>query len=171
MTYTSQVTDTAGPPQTASVSHLGLSVTDLDRSLTFYCDVLRAPLVRPPNPGESPAFSGRMALVMLGPIGLDLFEHALNESEGFSPVRTGLDHLALTAESLSDLELWAAWLDAHDVPRSELRDAGGVGYLFDFVDPDGIQLEFVFLDPEKLRVSSTYSVAATVLNLDANPNP
>jgi glyoxylase I family protein len=32
--------------------------------------------------------------------------------------------------------------------------------MFDFADPDGIQLEFLFLDPEKLRRLDSYSRVA-----------
>jgi glyoxylase I family protein len=130
-------------PQQVEMSHLGFSVTDLDRSIKFYCDVLGAELVRAPYDGDSPSFSGRMALVMLGSNGLDLYEHAGNEGERFEPARTGLDHLALVAESFEHLKTLADWLDACEVPRSEIRDVG-VGAMFDFVDPDGIQIEFCF---------------------------
>jgi len=143
-------------------------VTDLDRSVAFYCDVLGALVVRPPFPGTSPSFLGRMAIVMLGSMGLDLYEHTLNDGEEFRPARTGLDHLALIAESREELESWAVWLDAHNVPRSEVRDGGGVGDIFDFVDPDGIQLEFFFIDEDKLRASPSYSVG-TELNGDLTP--
>jgi glyoxylase I family protein len=143
--------DESDRPRHVGISHLGFSVTDLDTSISFYCDVLGAVLVRPPDDGDSPAFSGRMALVLLGSDGLDLFEHAGNQAEAFEPARTGLDHLGLVAESYEDLEKWAEWLDAHDIPRSEIRDGGGVGAMFDFTDPDGIQLEFFFRDREKLR--------------------
>jgi glyoxylase I family protein len=57
------------------MSHLGLSVTDLDRSVEFYCDVLGGLMVRPPFAGTSPSFSGRMAIVLLGSMALDLYEH------------------------------------------------------------------------------------------------
>jgi glyoxylase I family protein len=129
------MTDESDRPRQVGISHLGFSVTDLDRSISFYREVLGAVLVQPPDP--SPAFSGRMALVLLGSIGLDLFEHAANQAEAFEAARTGLDHLELAAESYSDLEKWAEWLDAHDIPRSEIRDGGGVGAMFDFTDPDG----------------------------------
>jgi catechol 2,3-dioxygenase-like lactoylglutathione lyase family enzyme len=33
-------------PQLVGVSHFGFSVTDLDRSIEFYCDVLGATLIR-----------------------------------------------------------------------------------------------------------------------------
>jgi hypothetical protein len=49
-----------------------------------------------------------------------------------------------------------------------VRDSGGVGHIFDFIDPDGIQLEFFYLDQAKLRLSSTYSVSAETT---AEPNP
>jgi glyoxylase I family protein len=68
----------------------------------------------------------------------------------FDPARTGLDHLAFVAESYEHLAAWARWLDVCEVPRSEIREGGGVGAMFDFVDPDGLQIEFFFLDLEKL---------------------
>ena len=146
-------------PQLVGLSHLGFSVTDLDRSIEFYCDVLGATLVHGPYDGDSSSFSGRMALVMLGSNGLDLFEHASNEGERFEPARTGQDHLALVAESSEALQAWADWLDAHEVPRSEIRDPG-VGAMFDFVDPDGIQIEFFSTDQATLQKSALYSSTA-----------
>jgi glyoxylase I family protein len=133
------------------VSHVGLSVADLDRSMSFYRDALGALVVRPPFGGDRAPFSGRMAILMLGLTVLDLFEHADNRAERFDPARTGLDHLALMADSHDDLEAWARWLDAHDVAHSEIRDSGGFGAQFDFVDPDGIQIEFCFLDHDMMR--------------------
>ena len=53
-----------------------------------------------------------------------------------------------------------AWLDLQKVQHSESRDAQGVGSMFDFADPDGIQWEFLFLDPEKLRQLENYSQGA-----------
>ena len=77
----------------------------------------------------------------------DVCEHSRNEGERFDPVQTGLDHLALEAESLDELRAWASWLDASGVARSEVREvAGGLGKMFDFVDPDGIQIEFIHLN-------------------------
>jgi len=139
-----------GHPQVAGVHHMGLSVRDLDRSIRFYCDVLGAALFREPYDGNSPSFSGRMAIVSLGALGLDLIEHASNGGEQFQPGRTGLDHLSFPTESLDDLRDWARWLDACDVSHSGVRDVAGVGSMPNFADPDGIALEFLFLDLEKL---------------------
>jgi len=92
-----------------------------------------------------------MAIVAFGAQGLDLFEHADNGGKRFDPEHTGLDHLALAAESLRELQRWASRLDDHDVPHSEIRDVLDIGAMLDFVDPDGIQLEFIFVDLEKLQ--------------------
>ena len=92
-----------GHPPISGAHHFGFSVSDLDRSIRFYCDVLGASLVRPPYGGDSPSFAGRMAIVGLGATGLDLFEHAGNGGERFDPSRTGLDHLGFATESVEDL--------------------------------------------------------------------
>jgi glyoxylase I family protein len=58
----------------------------------------------------------------------------------------GLDHLALEAGSLEELQAWAMLLDTCRVARSEVRKvAGDLGAIFDFIDPDGIQIEFTHL--------------------------
>jgi glyoxylase I family protein len=134
----------------AGLSHLGLSVTDLDRSVAFYRDVLGARVVRPPSSGDNPSFAGRMAIIAFGPLGVDLFEHESNRAERFDPVRTGLDHIAFAATTLEELRMWTRWLDAHEVARSDVRDDAGVGSILDFTDPDGIQIEFHYVDPERL---------------------
>jgi len=62
-------------------------------------------------------------------------------------VRTGLDHFALEANSVDELQAWATWLDSCGVARSAIREvADGLGKMFDFVDPDGIQVEFIHLN-------------------------
>ncbi len=155
-----------GHPPVSGAHHFGFSVSDLGRSIRFYCDVLGASLVRPPYGGDSPSFAGRMAIVGLGATGLDLFEHSGNGGERFDPVRTGLDHLGFATESVGDLEKWASWLDACNIPHSGVREivpgdtgsaaTGPLGAMLDFVDPDGIQLEFLFLDSEKIRQAGVY---------------
>ena len=136
-------------PRLAGLHHFGISVANLERSIRFYCDVLGADLLVADTPeGEDQRrFPGRAAILTLGGHVFDLCEHADNAGERFDPVRTGLDHFALEAESLDGLREWASWLDTSGVARSEIRKvAGGIGTMFDFVDPDGIQLEFLFID-------------------------
>jgi glyoxylase I family protein len=136
-----------GRPRLAGLHHLGISVANLERSVRFYRDVVGADLLVGPNDGTSPSFIGRMAILSLGGRIFDICEHSRNEGERFDPVRTGLDHLALEAESLDELRAWATWLDTRGVARSAVRDiADGLGKMFDFIDPDGIQIEFIYLD-------------------------
>jgi glyoxylase I family protein len=139
------------------VSHLGISVTDLARSEAFYCDVLGADVIYRRHESEW----GQRTVVRVGPHAIDLNQFAGNHGGSFDPTHTGLDHLAFTADSREELENWANWLDANGVVRSPIRDvrtdplqdpsAPIVGAMFDFVDPDGIQLEFLFLDPSRVR--------------------
>jgi len=149
------MTDESGRPRQSGFSHLGLSVTDLDRTLAWYCDVLGAVVTVDPYPGDRASFSGRMAILLVGTLILDLYQHTANGGERFDPPRTGLDHCAFRADSYADLEQWARWLDTKGVERSEIRETGGVGWMFDFVDPDGLQIEFLFLDQAK--VSAMYT--------------
>lgn len=116
-------------------------MTDLERSLNFYCEVLGAVVVLRPHSDDK--FNFRRAVVMLeGAVGLDLDEHSTNSGEAFDPVRTGLDHLAFSASSYEALMVWATHLDAKGVAHSQVRDFPGYGEMFDFRDPDGILLEF-----------------------------
>jgi glyoxylase I family protein len=147
-------------PDQVGLSHLGLSVSNLDRSISFYCEVLGAILARAPYRGDSPAFSGRMAVVVIGSLVMDLYEHSSNGDDRFDPTSTGLDHLALVAQSAEDLQRWMRWLDLQKVEHSEVRTAQGMGSMFDFNDPDGIQWEFLYLDPEKVRQLETYAQAS-----------
>jgi glyoxylase I family protein len=102
-----------------------------------------------------------MAILALGSQVLDLFEHSANGGEQFDPARTGLDHIGLSARSNDELRAWASWLDAHDVACSPIREVeNNMGALFDFVDPDGIQVELLFIDVGKLPPQSPEGIFA-----------
>jgi glyoxylase I family protein len=140
-------------PRQTGLNHFGISVTDLDASIAFYCEVLGAALAYPPQEGQSQSSSWRYAVVVLGSLAVDIYQHSENGGERFAPTRTGLDHLGLSVDTHGDLVAWARWLDANGVPRSDIRDAV-IGEIFDFVDPDGIQLEFFFMDPARSKDSA-----------------
>ena len=125
------------------ISHVSLSVTDIDRSLVFYRDVLGLPVLTPVIDGI--AFEGRQAMVLVGRIGLALQEHRANSGADFDPARTGMDHLSFHVSSKDDLESWRTKLAAANVEVSEVRDVA-FGSLIEFRDPDGIQLELFALD-------------------------
>jgi len=78
--------DVERPPTGLGISHVGLSVRDLERSLAFYCDVLGARVLRPPYDSVRGRF--RMAVIAWGPISFDLCRHDDGEGERFDPART-----------------------------------------------------------------------------------
>lgn len=142
----------AGRPTNLAINHIGLSVSNLERSVDFYCDVLGCQLVFPIL--DALNFAGRRAVVSFAGSSqvLDLNEFASNEGEVFDPARTGLDHVSFTIASREELDRWAQWLDDQRIERSPIRDHNihvppvhWEVVMFDFLDPDGIQLEFVYV--------------------------
>ncbi|MGH2808252.1 MAG: VOC family protein [Actinomycetota bacterium] len=126
------------------VTHVSLSVTDLDRSFDFYHRVLGLQVLAPPFDGE--VFEGRQVLLLAGRLAIGLQAHSATDGSRFEPTRTGLDHLALMVSSVADLEAWAARLDGEGVTHSEIKPAGAFGQMIELRDPDGIQIELHTLE-------------------------
>lgn len=125
-------------PTIDGVAHLSFSVSDLDRSLHFYRDVLGLGVTAAPF--RATAFDGREAILEL-PNGccLNLQEHRRRLLGRFDERRCGLDHLAFAVE---DLDEWLARLDRYGIRHSTVRSAEpSSGSIVSFRDPDGIQLE------------------------------
>ena len=119
--------------------HVGLNVSDLARSSSFYRDLLGLETKL-----ESQEKGRRFALLGRGnDIVLTLWEQA---KAGFSPSGAGLHHLSFRAESMDQVrraekELRARGVEfAYEgiVPHAEGTPSGGIF----FRDPDGIRLEF-----------------------------
>jgi glyoxylase I family protein len=141
-------TTTGSPPAAAAVpavtglQHLGLTVRDIAASEAWYARVLG--LVRAftePHPA-----GGGYAVVMTRPgtglfVGLD--HHPGADREMFSPLRTGLDHLALQVASRDDIDAWIAHLDAAGVEHGAVSQSTEPAphALVVFRDPDGIPIE------------------------------
>lgn len=124
------------------ISHVGLTVRDIVASEAWYAEVLglvRA-FVEPHATGEG------HAVVMTRPgtglfVGLD--HHPDADGERFSPLRTGLDHLALQVASREDLDQWIAHLEAIGVEHEALFETAEPApqALLHVRDPDGIPIE------------------------------
>jgi catechol-2,3-dioxygenase len=118
--------------------HVGLNVTDLDRSLPFYLRVFGFDvLAEGREDGRRWAFLGRD-----GQLVLTLWQ----QSDTVFPTRSaGLHHLSFQVESIDEVkaaervlrELGAELVHDGVVPHGEGVSSGGIF----FTDPDGIRLE------------------------------
>jgi glyoxylase I family protein len=120
------------------VHHFRLTVSNVDRAVAFYSDVLGFKKLMDLNPG---------AFLSNGKVGLGIGPHhdpgRAIRGDRFDENRIGLDHLSFGVASLADLEHAVRVLDKRGLPHSEVRDLGpafGI-YVLIFRDPDNIQLE------------------------------
>ncbi|ANP55081.1 lactoylglutathione lyase [Streptomyces griseochromogenes] len=124
---------------TLRTGHTGLNVTDLDRSLAFYRDVLGFALL-----AEGKEDDRRYAFLGDGgdaPV-LTLWQQA---REPYDDGRAGLHHLAFTADSMDRVRVYetalrGAGVEFHHegvVAHGEGAASGGIF----FHDPDGTRLE------------------------------
>jgi lactoylglutathione lyase len=121
------------------IAHTGLNVTDLDRSLAFYRDVLGFALLdEGKEDGRRYAFLGEEGGQPL----VTLWQQAQGS---YDRDRSGLHHLAFAVDSIDrvreyETALRAAGVDfAHEGVVAH-REGGTSGGIF-FHDPDGIRLE------------------------------
>lgn len=124
--------------KTLQTGHVGVNVTDLERSLAFYCAVFDFDVLAEGKEDERRwVFLGRDNRMLV-----TLWQ----QSTGSFPVdRPGLHHLSFQVETVEEVEATEEVLRglgaefAYDgvVPHGENTTSGG---LF-FTDPDGIRLE------------------------------
>jgi len=129
-------------PAVTGLQHLGLTVRDINASEAWYSQVvgLVRAFVEPHGTGDG------YAVVMTRPgtglfLGLD--HHPEADREMFSPLRAGLDHLALQVANRANLDEWVEHLDALGVRHGEVFETTDpvAHALFCFRDPDGIPIE------------------------------
>ncbi len=128
------------------ISHVDLSVTDLDASVAWYQELF----------GMAKLFSGRndelgYDVCYLRESGSGVImgfeQHDANPGSPFDERRVGLDHLSFDVESREQLDSWLARLDELDISHSGIADEPSWDVLV-FRDPDNVQLEFVYIKPE-----------------------
>jgi lactoylglutathione lyase len=141
-------------------SHLGICVSDLERSLRFYCDGLGFELVQAHTVG--PEFGRLMEVddvvlqsrfVRRDGVSIELL-HFDSPGHSGEPVRRPMNQLGLTHLSLrvDDLDLVGAMIES--LGGSVLSDTrttmGSAEAVLDFVyctDPDGVRIELMHLPP------------------------
>ncbi len=125
------------------LAHVELSVSDLERSVRWYCRLLDArDVFRASDEKEGiracAIFEPRSRLV------LAFTEHAAALPGPFTPRRVGLDHLAFAVPDRAALDAWRERLDELGIAHDGIRDEGFAQALA-LRDPDGIAIEFYFL--------------------------
>jgi catechol-2,3-dioxygenase len=129
---------TDSPTTTFVTGHIGLNVTDLDRSTAFYREVFGFDLA-----GEGQDGDRRWAFLAAdGRLVVTLWQQA---GAPFSPGAAGLHHLSFEVPTIDDVRAAETRLRAIDasftydgvVPHGAEADSGGIF----FTDPDGTRLE------------------------------
>ena len=119
-----------------AISHVAVTVTDLDVSEAWYTKVLGVTPILDEDTGPFRHIVFQLGDTLLGLHGFP----RLVSYEPFDERRPGLDHVAFGVASRDELFEWAERLDALDVPHGEIIDAQ-YGSGLAFRDPDNIQLE------------------------------
>lgn len=130
-------------PELTGVSHLDLSVSDVEASAEWYVDVLGLKRIRRVD------LPLRTMIVLIAPatrLVIGLNTHADRPDGRFDERRVGLDHVGFAVAQRADLDSWEAHLSAHGVDHSPVADTAS-GSALVFRDPDHIQLEMWWTKP------------------------
>ena len=125
-------------PEFPGVTHVALTVTDMDRSRPWYENLIGGPPVIDEDTGPF-----RHAVWLLGGqtlVGLHQFPD-LHGSDPFDERTPGLDHVAFACANRAELEQWESKLNELGVTNGGIVDAP-YGSGLSFRDPDNIALEF-----------------------------
>ena len=125
-----------GTPTMPAITHVALTVSDLDRSVAWYKALLGSEPVLDEDTGP---FHHTVFLIGGTLLGLHKFPD-LKSTEPFDERRPGLDHVAFGVANRKELEQWAARLDELKIPHRGIDDAP-YGSGLSFRDPDNIALE------------------------------
>lgn len=120
-------------PAVLGLSHLGLSVADLDAAVDFWTRVMGFEVVT-----REPSLS--FLIHRDARLGIGLSDHDGTVAGPFDEHHTGLDHLALAVPDTTALDAWARRLDELAVPHSPVLATDG-GHHLNLRAPDQFPVE------------------------------
>ncbi len=125
-------------PEFPTITHVALTVRDLEASVPWYTALFGAPPVLDEDTGPF-----RHAVWLVGSqtlVGLHQFPDPA-DTGAFNERRVGLDHLAFACASRDELVAWQSRLEELGIAHGGVVDAP-YGSGLSFRDPDNIALEF-----------------------------
>lgn len=124
-------------PDFPAITHVALTVSDLERSRAWYQKLIGADPVLDEDTG-----SFHHVVWLIGGTLLGIHQHAGHPVAGpASEFAAGLDHVAFASANRAELEEWEKKLNQLDIPNGGVVDAA-YGSGLSFRDPDNIPLEF-----------------------------
>jgi len=136
MTASETTATQTGTPTLGAITHVALTVRDLQVSIPWYARLVGADPVLDEDTGP---FRHAVFLLNGTLLGLHQFPEGIEEGTP-SPRRRGMDHIAFGVADRAELVAWARRLDELGVVHGEIVDAH-YGSGLAFKDPDGIPLE------------------------------
>jgi glyoxylase I family protein len=142
MTTTDTAPTWTGTPALGPITHVALTVRDIEASIPWYAALIGAAPVLDEDTGPY-----RHAVFALGGTLLSLhsFPEGI-EDLSFSPRRLGMDHVSFACADRNELVDWVRRLTGMGIVHGRIVDAH-YGSALPFEDPDGLPLE-IFCPPE-----------------------
>lgn len=161
-----------------ALSHVGLTVADLDRSIAFYHDVLGLAIATEPSPwfdGETlgpavgvPGAALRQVCLAVGDTYVELLEYRSPPSPTEAPLAShaiGASHVAFVVDDIAATKVELEAKGIHFFSEVNVVDEGvlaGWRWVY-FSDPDGYPLELVEYayqrSPDEVRAGIAYYLA------------
>lgn len=146
-----------GFPAINGFGHIDFTVTDLERSVRWWEEVMGFKLV---HKSERPELTVVNVYHRKSGIAVGLITHTKPASDRFDERAVGLDHFALRVPDRAGLDAWAKHLDDLGIEHSGVQAENG-GPLIVFRDPDNIQLELWAYDPALVVLDQAFVEDAT----------
>ena len=135
-----------GSPAIDGFGHIDLTVSDVDRTVRWWEEVMGFKLI---NTRDTPAFKLRSVIHPSG-FFIGFMTHSNPMGDRFDERAVGLDHLALRVAERATLEAWAEHFDSLGIEHSGVQEEQA-GPVIVFRDPDNIQLELWAFDADLVR--------------------